>query len=318
MTVPPLDNPADASFLDTVDGEIAFFKSITRARPVGIHRYFHLLAMQSLINKETGRLVRIEDIWTKLESCYNLEQLEAIVCRVVMPGTRGRTLTRHQDLDADNYESPNSKHSPIAIPSPSPSQNLSAHPFFREEFALPYDDFESIISVRRLRATASAPSSPTPAPHPKKRNTRKRGKSKLDLAGLVGGDSDSSALTQESGDDHTAETPRESVVTGTDVGTDYADDEDVEMREPSPPSAYFTSFHRIANVFCNQHRRSQQEDAVEELEGVVLEEDVVPALQRADQRRKNDDQNLHTSVILIFLNRDALTFMYYFVFYNHR
>jgi len=219
MTVPSSDNPADASFLDTVDGEIAFFKSITRARPVGVHRYFHLLAMQSLINKETGRLVRIEDIWTKLESCYNLEQLEAI------------------DLDADNYESPNSKHSPISIPSPSPSQNLSAHPFFREEFTLPYDEFESIISVRRLRATASAPSSPTPAPHPKKRNTRKRGKSKLDLAGLVGGDSDSSALTQESGDDHTAETPRESAATGTDVGTDYADDEDVEMREPSPPTS---------------------------------------------------------------------------------
>jgi len=55
------------------------------------------------------------------------------------------------------------------------------------------------------------------------------------LAGLVGGDSDSSALTQESGDEAVApETPMESVVTGTDAGTDYAEDEEVEMHDPSP------------------------------------------------------------------------------------
>lgn len=51
----------------------------------------------------------------------------------------------------------------------------------------------------------------------------------------MSGDSDSSALTQESGDEAVApQTPMESVVTGTDAGTDYAEDEDVEMRDPSP------------------------------------------------------------------------------------
>ena len=55
------------------------------------------------------------------------------------------------------------------------------------------------------------------------------------MAGLVGGDSDSSALTQESGDEAgVPETPMESVVTGTDAGTDYAEDEDVEMNDASP------------------------------------------------------------------------------------
>lgn len=53
----------------------------------------------------------------------------------------------------------------------------------------------------------------------------------------MGGDSDSSALTQESGDEGgpEPETPRESVVTGTatDGGTEYGEDEDTEMREPS-------------------------------------------------------------------------------------
>lgn len=42
---------------------------------------------------------------------------------------------------------------------------------------------------------------------------------------MVGGDSDSSALTQESGDDSVAPTPR-SMVTGTDAGTEYAEDDD--------------------------------------------------------------------------------------------
>lgn len=76
--------------------------------------------------------------------------------------------------------------------------------------------------------------------------TTRRGKSKLDLAGLVGGDSDSSALTQESGDEggHVASTPRESVVTGTDAGTDYAegDDVDVEIHDPSPGTSFRSDF----------------------------------------------------------------------------
>lgn len=55
------------------------------------------------------------------------------------------------------------------------------------------------------------------------------------MAGLVAGDSDSSALTQDSGDEGVPPpTPRESVVTGTDAGTEVAEDEDVEMSEQSP------------------------------------------------------------------------------------
>jgi len=63
-----------------------------------------------------------------------------------------------------------------------------------------------------MRATASAPSSPIASPPPVKISRKattsasgtagKRGRrSKADMAGLVGGDSDSSALTQESGDE---------------------------------------------------------------------------------------------------------------------
>lgn len=148
--------------------------------------------------------------------------------------------------------------SPVAIRSPSPSENLVRHPFFREEYTLPFDEaFDNLISQRRMRATASAPSSPVPSPTPVSVPTksqrkgaasgsgggggRRRAKSKADMAGLVGGDSDSSALTQESGDEGAAAaaaaaaagTPRESVVTGTDGGTEF-EDEDTEMKEPSP------------------------------------------------------------------------------------
>ena len=67
------------AFLGSVEGEISFFRSIMRARPIGIHRHFHVLAIQRFILKDTGRVVHISDIWEKLKSCYNLDALEAIV-----------------------------------------------------------------------------------------------------------------------------------------------------------------------------------------------------------------------------------------------
>ncbi|KAG6890616.1 hypothetical protein C0995_006592 [Termitomyces sp. Mi166 len=207
-----------ASFLQSVDGEISFFRSITRARPIGMHRHFHVIAIRNAIFKDTNRLVSIDDLWEKLKSCYNLDALEAI------------------DLEAEGYESPKTKKSsPVSIPSPSPSQNLAAHPFFREEFTLPLDEsIEKMISERRIRATASLPSSPIPSPPSIPRTGKKRGKTKFNMAGLVGGDSDSSALTQESGDEDGVSSLRaSSVVTGTDAGTDHVEDEDIEMREPS-------------------------------------------------------------------------------------
>lgn len=51
-----------------------------RARPVGLHRHFHMLAIQNAIHKDTGRLLHVESIWEKLRSCYDLDALDAIVC----------------------------------------------------------------------------------------------------------------------------------------------------------------------------------------------------------------------------------------------
>ncbi|KAF8895483.1 hypothetical protein BD779DRAFT_732238 [Infundibulicybe gibba] len=249
------DTVADPAFLGGIEGEISFFRSMMRARPVGIHRHFHILAIQNFILKDTGRLVHIDDLWNKLRACYDLDALDAIVSSHSRPeGVITIHLAGKQDLEAEGYESPNSNNStPISIRSPSPSENLSGHPFFREEFALPFDEFEPLISQRRMRATVSVPSSPAPSPvHVgRARGGRKRGKSKLNLAGLVGGDSDSSALTQESGDEGVSGTPRDSVVTGTDAGTDY--DEDGDQRELSAGKLFAnTSSCLIAHTFI-QH-----------------------------------------------------------------
>lgn len=66
-------------FLDTVEGEIAFFRSMMRARPVGLHRHFHVLTIRNAILRDTGRSVSTDDLWRKLRSCYDLDILEGIV-----------------------------------------------------------------------------------------------------------------------------------------------------------------------------------------------------------------------------------------------
>ncbi|KAJ7095826.1 hypothetical protein B0H15DRAFT_946387 [Mycena belliarum] len=218
------DTAESLEFMSTVEGEIAFFRAIMKARPIGIHRHFHILNIRNSIHRDTGHSVAIQAIWDKLRALYDMDMLESI------------------DLEIDGYESRGPKNStPVSIHSPSPSDNLAAHPFFRDEYALPYDPkIEEIITRRRMRDTPS-PISPSPSPQPvtgRTRAGRKRGKSKLDLAGLIGGDSDSSALTQESGDEGMVPpTPRDSVATITEGGTEYGGDDDTEMRDASPDPA---------------------------------------------------------------------------------
>ncbi|PCH40025.1 hypothetical protein WOLCODRAFT_136615 [Wolfiporia cocos MD-104 SS10] len=214
------ENDETINWLDTVEGEIAFFRSMMRARPVGLHRHFHVLTIRNAILRDSGRVVTIDDLWTKLRSCYDLDILENIEL---------------DGYDPPGYYAESSPSSSLPPRSPSPSENLSLHPFFRHEFALPAEEsFDSLIATRRMRASASLPPS-SPAGSPATRPTKK-GRSKLKNAGLVAGDSDSSALTQESGDESTMPTPKESYATGTDGGTDYADDEDADGGEPSPAS----------------------------------------------------------------------------------
>ncbi|KAK7056763.1 hypothetical protein VNI00_002480 [Paramarasmius palmivorus] len=198
-------------FLDSVEGEIAFFRAIMRTRPIGRHQNFHIISMRTSIHKDTGHWVNPDHIVLKLKSCYDLDALHAI------------------ELEAEALE-----------PTPSPSDELSNHPHFKSEMVFPPPDdssYEALIEPRRIRQTPSPPSSPEPEPKAKQPSARskkrERGKSKATLAGLVSGDSDSSALTQESGDEGEG-VPVDSVATATDGETVDGEGEDVEMQEVTP------------------------------------------------------------------------------------
>ncbi|EIN12982.1 hypothetical protein PUNSTDRAFT_60685 [Punctularia strigosozonata HHB-11173 SS5] len=208
-----------AAILDSVNGEVSFFRNLMRARPVGIHRHFHVLTIRNGVHKDTGEDVSVEDIWKKLRTCYDLDNLEA--------------------LEPEGYDPSGEPSSPRQVESPSPTDNLASHPFFRYEFVLPADEhLEAEIARRRMRNSTSLPSSPVATPPPPLKGRRSLGRGvkgkgrKASLAGLVGGDSDSSALTQESGEDDDASIAP--TVTGTDAGTEDLDEEDEEAEGQSP------------------------------------------------------------------------------------
>ncbi|KAJ7939061.1 hypothetical protein B0H13DRAFT_1851234 [Mycena leptocephala] len=119
-------------------------------------------------------------------------------------------------------------------PSPVPAHSI----FFREEYVLPYDSQILELMTQRRTSDKSSSTSSSPSPEHVAGRTRaglKRNKSRLQLAGLVGGDSDSSALTQDSGDESMVlPTPRYGVSTVPAGGADYSGDDDAEMRGPFP------------------------------------------------------------------------------------
>jgi MRG-binding protein len=85
--------------------------------------------------------------------------------------------------------------------------------------------------MRGSPSVASTSPAQSPTALPIARSSGRPRRSKLEVAGLVD-DSDSSALTQESGDEVAAPTP--SVVDGTDAGTEDGEEDEDEEREDSP------------------------------------------------------------------------------------
>lgn len=139
------------------------------------------------------------------------------------------------------------------------------HPYFRAEYSLPEDpSIDALISRRRMRDSASvASNSPAPSPVHEKpvaptRGSKRKKNQLKNMAGLVAGDSDSSALTQESGDESLAPTP----TTNPDAGTEYAEGE-VE-HEPSPgtpPLRLSLSFHFSLTILPESAAPSRRKGA---------------------------------------------------------
>jgi MRG-binding protein len=72
-------SPNGSSFLDTLVGESAFFRAICDARPVGVHREFHMMTVAVHVKEMTGRHVTIDELWDKFRRCYDIETLEGYV-----------------------------------------------------------------------------------------------------------------------------------------------------------------------------------------------------------------------------------------------
>lgn len=100
-----VDSSNNDSFLDTVEGEISFFRSVMRARPVGIHRHFHVLAIRNAIHRDTGFWASDDDIWRKLKECYELDALEGLV-RLIPVGAENRHVLRPMAQHALELRSP--------------------------------------------------------------------------------------------------------------------------------------------------------------------------------------------------------------------
>ncbi|KZP01338.1 hypothetical protein CALVIDRAFT_132832 [Calocera viscosa TUFC12733] len=171
----------DRDFLDTVSGEIAFFRGIMQARPVGVNRHFHMLTVQQHMKEATKRTVALGALWDKLNSLYDLDKLE------------------NMDLSEEDESPPQMD---IPLPESEDSLNLSSpairkiifHPHFREEFSLPQEAYEPIVAQRRLKDAPSSADESTA--RPSRRNLRTKDRN----AGLVSGDSESSELTEGDGD----------------------------------------------------------------------------------------------------------------------
>jgi len=145
--------------------------------------------------------------------------------------------------EIDGYDSADSDASGARSPSsPGPEENLLAHPHFRMEFELPWGEYDPLIAPRRQSSTSPPPASPTPAPASLSRTGRRKGKASETgpsrrgslLANLVGGESDSSALTESDEEamdvDGAVESAkpsrRGSVMTGTPTEATLEDEDD--------------------------------------------------------------------------------------------
>jgi hypothetical protein len=69
----------EAPFLSTTAGESAFFRALCDARPVGVHREFHMMAVAAHIQSATGNAVSVDELWGKFKSCYDQKILEGYV-----------------------------------------------------------------------------------------------------------------------------------------------------------------------------------------------------------------------------------------------
>ncbi|PVF98467.1 hypothetical protein CPB86DRAFT_851609 [Serendipita vermifera] len=137
------------AFLNSTSGEIAFFRGLCDARPVGIHREFNMMAVAAYIKSATGRRVSVDDLWTKFKTCYNIERLESYERPGYFSHESDSSLSSSEDgMDVEDQETESvaptspvktrSSHKPLKGKDHSRTEeDQEQYPFFRREFELP-------------------------------------------------------------------------------------------------------------------------------------------------------------------------------------
>ncbi len=64
----------------TPELEESLLSAVCKYRPLGVHRYFRILNIQRFIAMHAGKHLPTTVLWEKLNSFYDLEALNALVC----------------------------------------------------------------------------------------------------------------------------------------------------------------------------------------------------------------------------------------------
>ncbi|RUS19313.1 chromatin modification-related protein EAF7-domain-containing protein [Endogone sp. FLAS-F59071] len=113
--------------------EIALLNTLVKCKPIGMHKHFRMVMFQRLFNNESPVPCTADELWEQLKNYYDLDMLD-----------------EHEEVDFDDDVS---------------SQASTSSFNFRlaDEFTLPSDDYEQLISEHRQDDQSSRQGSPSPS-----------------------------------------------------------------------------------------------------------------------------------------------------------
>ncbi|KAF8333532.1 uncharacterized protein EI90DRAFT_573232 [Cantharellus anzutake] len=157
-----MDSAEGDEFLDTVEGESAFFQSVARARPAGVHRYMNIVSIRQNINEISGKWVTIEHIWRKLRQYYAMDNIEKIRRQEGAPDDPDFPPPPLPRTPGERDPTPSSSDSPQPAEVPERIEDeekiwMQAH--FRLTFSLPENEFYEMMEERAKRGR-NDPSTP--------------------------------------------------------------------------------------------------------------------------------------------------------------
>ncbi|CEG69825.1 hypothetical protein RMATCC62417_05829 [Rhizopus microsporus] len=119
--------------------ELALFNAISRCKPVGIHKHFRIISIQKQFNQNNPMPCTIQEIWDKLNEFYGMEALDELA-----------------EEDDEQEE-----------------RNEDARHLSFQEFSLPLEDYDQLISEHRQDNRSEREESPSSPPTKRTRTSRR-------------------------------------------------------------------------------------------------------------------------------------------------